>query len=139
MKITGPLRTQEPARVKNKKSTTADRFNLPEEEAAPAQGPSAPSHNIPITNVEALLSAQSVDVYGEEKSAGLKRGQEMLDALEEVRKGILLGAIPVQKLRNIINAIDQNRHNYVDPKLQQIIEDIELRGRVELAKLGIFL
>ncbi|MBL4639565.1 MAG: flagellar assembly protein FliX, partial [Kordiimonadaceae bacterium] len=68
---------------------------------------------------------------------GLMRAEEMLDVMEEIRKGILLGAIPVPNLRNLA-ALARNQQNKTDdPKLNELLSEIELRAEVELAKLGL--
>ena len=49
--------------------------------------------------------------------------------------GLLLGHIPRDRLSRIINALAAEREKNLDPGLVQIINDIELRAKVELAKL----
>jgi hypothetical protein len=46
-----------------------------------------------------------------------------------------LGHIPRDRLSRIINALAAEREKNLDPGLVQIINDIELRAKVELAKL----
>lgn len=59
----------------------------------------------------------------------------MLDQLEEIRVGLLTGAIPRDRLEALDRLVQENRGQVVDPRLGEILDEIELRARVELAKL----
>ncbi|MFC4349681.1 flagellar assembly protein FliX [Kordiimonas lipolytica] len=91
----------------------------------------------PIASLDAVIALQGVPDATERRSKGLKRAEEMLDLLEEVRKGILLGAIPAPKLRGLADMARNQRGKTDDKKLDEILADIELRAEVELAKLGV--
>jgi hypothetical protein len=47
---------------------------------------------------------------------------------------LLAGGIDVNELRSITNLVTRQRQNVSDPALQEILDEIELRARVELAK-----
>ena len=59
----------------------------------------------------------------------------MLDNLEEIRLGLLLGTIPVSRLEQLAQLVRAQREQVNDPKLTAILDEIELRAAVELAKL----
>lgn len=86
--------------------------------------------------VDALLALQEVEdpLVGRRKRA-LKHGHEMLDSLEAVHAALLVGEVPVERLERIMGLI-RNRLPSDEPSLEALIDDIELRARVELAKLG---
>ncbi len=90
----------------------------------------------PLATVDALLSLQEVPDSASERSKGLNRANEMLDLLEDIRKGLLLGAIPIGNLRSLAALARSQRQNPQDQQLNEILEEIELRAEVELAKLG---
>jgi hypothetical protein len=90
----------------------------------------------PLATVDTLLSLQEVPDSTTGRSKGLNRANEMLDLLEEVRKGLLLGAIPVGNLRSLASLARSQKSNVQDQQLNEILEEIELRAEVELAKLG---
>ncbi len=102
-----------------------------------SSGPSGVGGAGPITSMDAVLALQGVPDSTERRSKGLKRAEEMLDLLEEVRKGILLGAIPAPQLRSLADMARNQRGKTDDAKLDDILSDIELRAEVELAKLGV--
>jgi hypothetical protein len=51
--------------------------------------------------------------------------------------GLLLGEIPKSNLEELSKVLKVARENSVDAKLLEIIDDIELRAKIELAKLEI--
>lgn len=59
----------------------------------------------------------------------------MLDLLDDVRHGLLRGAIPVSKLESLLTAVRNQRDHVDDPRLAEILDEIEVRAAVELAKL----
>ena len=90
----------------------------------------------PITTVDALIALQEVpDATVGHKSA-IRRGHDLLDELDEIRHGLLLGAIPLNHLRRLADQLHQRRAATVDPGLTEIIQEIELRVAVEHAKLS---
>ena len=90
----------------------------------------------PTQTVDALLAIQEVDdaTTGGANARGRQWGGEVLDRLETIRIGLLGGGIPISELRSIAAVIDRQRENVTDPGLQTLLDEIELRARVELAK-----
>ena len=91
----------------------------------------APAHAI-----DALLAIQEVDdaTAGGGNARGRQWGGEVLDRLEAVRLGLLSGGIPISELRSIADLVERQRENVTDAGLQALLDEIELRARVELAK-----
>ena len=52
----------------------------------------------------------------------------------EIRTGLLIGSIPVNRLSGLAQSMANRKENAADPALRALIEEIELRARVELAK-----
>ena len=69
------------------------------------------------------------------KSKAVKHAEGLIEHLDAIRHGLLLGQISKQRLSNIVKALETQREKNLDPELVQIINDIELRAKVELAKL----
>jgi len=70
------------------------------------------------------------------RQRAIQRGDAMLDELEELRLGLLLGSIPKARLEQLAQMVRARREQLDDPKLIAILDDIELRAAVELAKLS---
>jgi hypothetical protein len=139
MKITGPGQIQSKTIKKTSRKSSADSsaFSGALDETAPTHSAARTAATSPLAPVNALLSLQEVPDSTQSRSKGLKRAEEMLDVLEEVRKGLLLGSIPISKLRGLADLARNQRGKTEDPKLNAVLADIELRAEVELAKLGV--
>lgn len=143
MKITGPGQIQATSlkKTSKKREGASSAFSDALESGASTSGTSNAAGPSRLTPVDALLSLQEVPDSTESRSKGLARANDMLDMLEEVRKGILLGAIPEPQLRSLADMARNHRQSAspelrADAKLTEILSDIELRAEVELAKLG---
>lgn len=89
----------------------------------------------PITALDSILALQSVDDSTSGPSKGVAHGEQLLDLLDTVRDGLLSGSIPRMTLNRLATAVSRRQENFADPKLQGVLDEIELRAKVELAKL----
>ncbi|MFQ5347666.1 MAG: flagellar assembly protein FliX [Rhodothalassiaceae bacterium] len=140
MRISGPGKTDAPAprKATGKKKSGSSGFTdaLSAGDAAGAALASRAAQPVgPVAAVDALLALQEAPDAASGRSKGVARAEEMLALLEDVRRGILLGAIPRSKLRQLADLARRRREGFVDPALDSILDDIELRAEVELAKL----
>ena len=87
-----------------------------------------------VARVDALIAAQEVSDQGGGGGAR-RRGQDMLDRLDEIRHGLLTGTLSRARLGELNELVREQRGAVSDPGLAQILDEIELRARVELAKL----
>jgi hypothetical protein len=101
-----------------------------EEGVAPAAGPSS------LSGIEALFALQEVPDPTAERKRARARGNRILDRLEDLRMGLLLGHIPRDKLAELAHLAREGTQNLDDPILREILQEIELRAEVELAKLS---
>lgn len=94
----------------------------------------------PPSAVGAVLAAQEVqevpDAAAGRRRRALRRGEDILDRLEEIRLGLLLGTIPLARLHQLAQMLRSARERVDDPRLDEILDAIELRAAVELAKLS---
>jgi hypothetical protein len=89
----------------------------------------------PIAAVESILTLQGLDDSSGGRSKGLTHGEQLLDMLDQVRDGLLAGGIPRTTLNRLAVAVGRRQESFADPKLQGILDEIDLRAKVELAKL----
>jgi Class II flagellar assembly regulator len=89
----------------------------------------------PLTALESILTLQNVDDAASGPSKGVAHGEQLLDLLDNVRDGLLSGGIPRTTLNRLASAVSRRHENFADPKLQGVLDEIELRAKVELAKL----
>lgn len=91
-----------------------------------------------VAGMDALLLVQAVDDSTERQARRqlLRRGEDILDKLEEVRHGLLLGTVPKEKLMDLAQMVRSRRTACQDPRLGALLDEIELRAEVEIAKLS---
>ena len=91
----------------------------------------------PLTPVDALIALQEVPDATVGRKKTIRRGDDLLDELDKIRHGLLLGALPMAQLRRLAERLRQRQVATVDRGLTEIIQEIELRVAVELAKLSL--
>jgi hypothetical protein len=96
------------------------------------------SMGLSVNSLSVVLAVQeSPDATkGRAKQRAKDRGLKMLDFLEEIRIGLLMGAIPRERLEQLAQMVRAKREQIDDPQLTAILDEIELRAAVELAKLS---
>ncbi len=90
----------------------------------------------PVRAVDSILAVQEVSDATEERSRGLARpyGDAVLDRLDELRHDLLTGAVSRDRLAGLARTMRAQRRTSADPRLNEIIDEIELRAEVEIAK-----
>ena len=140
MKITGsgPVRsTSETSRSKIKGESGKSRF-AEALETGSKEVSAAVSGAGGVAAVDALLAIQEVSGSTSGRSVGVRRAEQMLSHLDEIRLGLLEGAIPRDHLSSLLEKVRERREDTQDPRLNSIMDEIELRAAVELAKLDEF-
>lgn len=85
---------------------------------------------------DALLSLQEALTLSPEDRQSIDVGHRLLDDLEDIHKGVLLGQFSKASLENLLDRINTSRQKATHPEIENLIEQIELRAEVELAKLS---
>lgn len=103
---------------------------------AKAQTP-AVSGTTQVASVGALIALQDSSGFGGSPgTAEIDRAEDLLVQLDSIRVGILTGRVSGPTLQNIVRRLAQRRTDGVEPRLAALVDEIELRARVELAKLS---
>lgn len=94
------------------------------------------SESAGVGSVSGILAIQEAGTATDGRSKGLAMtyGGELLDQLEVIRRDILLGAIPKDRLMNLAQRLRSAAQRSGDPKLDAILDDIEMRVEIEIAK-----
>ena len=87
----------------------------------------------PLQSIDALLALQSVDDVLTGRRKAIKRGNDVLDTLEDLKLDLLAGTIAPNKLRRLLILVEDSSRTGNDD-LDNLLDDIELRAKVELAK-----
>ncbi|MBK1697717.1 flagellar assembly protein FliX [Rhodovibrio salinarum] len=130
------LHTPTPLRRKDKSQGTdggfGDSLNASNGAASAAEG----SRSAGVAGAGALLSLQEIPANADDaRERGRQHGERLLQRLEELRDGLLMGRMAPDTVRRLADEVDQARGEIDDPDLNEILDEIELRAHVELAKL----
>lgn len=106
-------------------------------------GTSAPTRAAPTAPIagtaglEAILALQAVGGPLDGKKKAVRRGHALLDTLDEIKADLLVGRVDLEKLDMLSSRLAEMRERSL-PGLDAVLDDVELRVRVELAKFGRF-
>ena len=89
-----------------------------------------------LASLDAILALQVEEDPRERRGRSARRGRELLDALDELKAALLGDRAPAELLGRLARRLDTGAGSSGDPALDEIVASIELRAKVELAKLG---
>lgn len=87
------------------------------------------------SSVGNILSLQEISEEDSNQARTIAQGNDMLDTLEKLRMNLLMGRISANVIMELGQRLEIQRAQIHDPKLLEIMDDIELRVAVEKAKL----
>ena len=90
-----------------------------------------------LSGTNPLLALQEVSDQETRRTKAIARAQTQLNALERLRQALLVGAIPETTLRDLETALARQREQIEDPELLEILDEVELRVAVEIAKIEV--
>lgn len=111
----------------------SDGFVLSEGEAA--SGPTAQTGVRSIGGIDALMALQGVEAPAERRRRAVARGRTALDALDELKIGLLAGEFDATAVTRLKSSLSGLRDGSGDPILDSVLAEIELRVEVEIAKM----
>lgn len=136
MRIDNTMRTGTVgARSAARSGSAAPAFDLGELGSTPRAAAAGAANA--AAGIGALLALQAVEDPLLKKKKLVRRGRSLLDALDAIKADLLTGRVGESHLNQIMALIGQAREDG-DPGLAALLDDIELRARVELAKRGLF-
>lgn len=100
--------------------------------------PAGDVHAGAVAPADAAIAAQEVADGGDERRRrnAQRHADSLLDRLEALRLALLSGAVPKDRLAELARALRARRDATGDPRLDEIVAEIELRCEVEIAKLA---
>jgi hypothetical protein len=109
-------------------------------EAAAADGAATPASS-GISGADALLNIQNIQQVEtatdrRARARAIRRADILLDQLSDIQADLLAGAIPAGRLQALTKMLRVQRESVDDPGLNSLIDEVELRAEVELAKFG---
>ena len=97
-------------------------------EASPVSG------TTPINPADSVLALQQVESVDPEERKARERAETILDQLDQVRLAQLTGSMSRQSLQQLSHLVRVQREQFDNPRLAEVLDEIELRAEVELAK-----
>ena len=134
MKVTGPAGT---SAATGGKSTgkAASGFTLGGAAAsAPAAAATAASGAAGVADVSALMALQGVEGPLERRRRAVRRGGGLLDRLDELKLALLSGDASPETIERLARALREERPQDEDAGLNAVLDQIDVRASVELAK-----
>lgn len=140
MKISGVGGPKGAEKAKRKRAAGGDAFA---DDLAAVTGGSGETTAPPVRagalgGIGAVLAAQEVGDATQGRSKGLlvQRGNRLLDRLEDLQMALLSGTLPKAKVIELAQALREKRPQSDDAELNGLLDEIELRAEIELAKLA---
>ncbi len=137
MKIEGPSKTQKSSKTgKSSKAGKAD-GTFGDMVAGAAQETSAAAATQSIAKVDSLLAVQGVGSATDRaaKRRMHDRGEKVIRQLDHLRLGILTGNLTLGQVIDIADVVASHRESINDPKMTAVLDEIDLRAQIEIAKM----
>lgn len=133
MKVTGP--TGPAAASGSRSARTASGFSIGQAGAAPSAAATASASAMAgVADVSALMALQGVEGPLERRRRAIRRGGGLLDRLEELKLALLSGESGEAALERLTRGLREERTDDDDAGLNAVLDQIDLRASVELAK-----
>jgi Class II flagellar assembly regulator len=134
MRVNGPNGTAAIASAPTARRSSSGTFSLSEGEAS---RPSSSASSLrTIGGIDALIALQGIEDPTERRRRALARGRTALDALDELKIGLLSGSLDSATLGRLKSAASGLKDGSGDSRLDGVLSEIELRVEVEIAKMG---
>jgi hypothetical protein len=114
--------------------TASTGFTVNEEDAPRSTGSAGGLRS--VGGIDALIALQGVEDPLERRKRAVKRGRLALDALDELKMGLLGGAFTSATLSKLQSAAAHLKLGSGNPELDAVLGEIELRVEVEIAKMA---
>ena len=132
----GNIKSTNPARKRSGTSQVSDFSSILDAFENDGVSSSSSLSNVAApASLSGMLALQEISDEEIRRKHLIKQGDDMLDSLEQLRRKLLTGSLPMQVLQDINKQLTMQKQTVSDPHLKSIIDEIELRTAVELAKL----
>ena len=134
MRINGPSGTALASAPAAARRSAGGTFTLSEANAPQAQSAAVALRT--LGGIDALIALQGIEDPVERRRRAVKHGRRALDALDELKLGLLSGTLEQGTLLRLKAVAADLKDGSGDERLDQVLSEIDLRVAVELAKAG---
>jgi hypothetical protein len=135
MKVNGPGGTTPIGQSAGRAKSSGEGFSLSDAEASTGAARTAPlADSAPVSSLDALIALQEYPTGTEKRRRAVKRASGLLDKLDQVKLAMLEGGSGAEALAALAAAVKEAREDTADPRLEAVLNEIETRAAVELAK-----
>jgi Class II flagellar assembly regulator len=89
-----------------------------------------------LGGIDALIALQGIEDPLERRRRVVRHGRRALDALDEVKLGLLAGTLDQATMLRLKSVAADLKEGSGDERLDSVLAEIDLRVEVELAKAG---
>ena len=134
MRVDGPNRTALARHPLRRGGRRAAHFHLPRRKPPRRRAPRSALRT--LGGIDALIALQGIEDPAERRRRAVKHGRRALDALDELKIGLLAGTLDQATMLRLKSAAADLHDGSGDDRLDQVLAEIDLRVAVELAKAG---
>jgi hypothetical protein len=134
MRVQGPNGTSAATAAASVRRPAGGTFSVAEAGAPQAQSAALALRT--VGGIDALIALQGVEDPVERRRRAVKHGRRALDALDELKLGLLAGTLDQAAMLRLKSVTADLRDGSGDENLDRVLAEIGLRVEVELAKAG---
>lgn len=140
MKIEGPSRAQN-AGATSKKDKAGGDGSFGALVTGGIQESAGAASSQSIAGIDTLLALQGAESPTERAARKRMRGRadSLLTELDKIRMALLTGNLTVGHVLDIADVVAMHREKIMDPQLTAILDEIDLRAQIEIAKMRVAL
>jgi hypothetical protein len=137
MKIEGPGGPQGPSKTKGKGKTEGSGGRFGELISGGTQSAAPTQATYSIAQLDSLLALQGAEdpAHGAARKRARQRSNTILTELDKIRMAMLGGTLTVGHMIDVADVVASHREKIMDPAMTAIMDEIDLRAQVELAKM----
>jgi len=133
MKVSGTRATAGPTAAGAAKRSAGPAAFAPTMTSASAVGPAAPAAG--VSSVDALIALQESSGPFDRRRRAAQRAGRILDVLDEMKLALLDGVTRPETFDRLRRLIGEERASTDNSPMEGVLDEIDLRAAVELAKL----
>ncbi len=134
MRVEGPNRTALATAPTAARRASSGTFSLAQTDAPQAHSAAVALRT--LGGIDALIALQGIEDPVERRRRAVKHGRRALDALDELKIGLLAGTLDQATMLRLKSVAADLHDGSGDQRLDQVLAEIDLRVAVELAKAG---